>query len=81
LICHIKFEDKKNVLIGIVLITGFGLTFCTSFKKQPTFSQIESGFKTIPDLVQTSVYWYWLSENISKEGVVNDLQAMKRVGG
>ncbi len=45
-----------------------------------TLSQIESGFMTIPDSVQTSVYWYWLSDNISKEGVIKDLRAMKRAG-
>jgi hypothetical protein len=32
------------------------------------------------DSVQTSIYWYWLSDNISKEGVVKDLHAMKKVG-
>src|SRR5690606_34553857 len=36
--------------------------------------------KTPPDSIQTSVYWYWISGNISKEGVVKDLEAMKAVG-
>jgi hypothetical protein len=44
------------------------------------FKSIETGFITVPDDIQTSVYWYWLSDNISKEGVVKDLEAMKRVG-
>ncbi|MEO7211342.1 glycosyl hydrolase [Mucilaginibacter sp.] len=44
------------------------------------FKAIETGFITIPDSVQTSVYWYWISGNISKEGVVKDLEAMKKVG-
>ncbi|HEY9533698.1 MAG TPA: glycosyl hydrolase [Mucilaginibacter sp.] len=46
----------------------------------PNFKSIETGFITVPDNIQTSVYWYWLSDNISKEGVVKDLEAMKRVG-
>src|SRR5690606_2931896 len=33
-----------------------------------------------PDSIQTSVYWYWISDNLSKEGVINDLHAMKKVG-
>jgi hypothetical protein len=41
---------------------------------------LETGFYTIPDSIQTSVYWYWVSGNISNEGVVKDLEAMKRVG-
>ncbi len=43
-------------------------------------SNLEKSFKIPPDTVQTSTYWYWMSDNISKEGVVKDLQAMKRVG-
>jgi len=44
------------------------------------FKAVETGFINIPDSVQTSVYWYWISGNISKEGVVKDLEAMKKVG-
>lgn len=44
------------------------------------FKAVETGFISIPDAVQTSVYWYWISGNISKEGVVKDLEAMKKVG-
>ncbi|MES2807506.1 MAG: glycosyl hydrolase, partial [Bacteroidota bacterium] len=44
------------------------------------FKSIETGFITVPDDIQTSVYWYWLSDNISKEGVIKDLEAMKKVG-
>ena len=41
---------------------------------------LESGFTNPPDSIQTSVYWYWISDNISKEGVVRDLQSMKKAG-
>ena len=41
---------------------------------------LQKGFKEIPDSVQTAAYWYWMNDNISKEGVVKDLQAMKAVG-
>ena len=30
--------------------------------------------------IQTSVYWYWISGNVSKDGVVADLESMKRIG-
>ena len=33
-----------------------------------------------PASVRTGAYWYWLSGNFSKEGVVKDLEAMKRAG-
>jgi hypothetical protein len=41
---------------------------------------LESAFITAPDSIQTSVYWYWLSGNVSKKGVIRDLEAMKKVG-
>jgi hypothetical protein len=44
------------------------------------FKAIETGFITAPDSIQTSCYWYWLSDNISKEGVIKDLESMKKVG-
>lgn len=48
--------------------------------QQPSIAAIEKTFSNIPDSIQTGVYWYWLSDNISKEGVVKDLQAMKQAG-
>ncbi|MDR0814219.1 MAG: glycoside hydrolase family 2, partial [Bacteroidales bacterium] len=41
---------------------------------------LESQFVTPPETIQTGVYWYWISDHISKEGVTNDLLAMKRAG-
>ncbi|MDD4031492.1 MAG: glycosyl hydrolase, partial [Bacteroidales bacterium] len=45
-----------------------------------TSDQLQTGFITPPDSIRTSVYWYWISNNISKEGTVNDLHAMKKAG-
>lgn len=78
-----KFPPMTTGFILLAAITIFGIVqdvHAVSPKIKTTFLQIESGFKTIPDSIQTSVYWYWMSDNISKEGVVKDLQAMKRVG-
>ncbi|MBK0378730.1 glycoside hydrolase family 2 [Mucilaginibacter sp. SD-g] len=41
---------------------------------------LETGFMTAPDSIQTSVYWYWISDNVSKRGVIHDLESMKKVG-
>lgn len=49
-------------------------------KNATTFAELEKGFIAVPDSIQTSVYWYWLSDNISKDGVIKDLEAMKKVG-
>ena len=42
--------------------------------------RLKDGFRTPPDSIRTGVYWYWINNNISKEGVVKDLEAMKKVG-
>lgn len=42
--------------------------------------QLQREFITPPQSIKTSVYWYWMCGNISKEGVVKDLEAMKKVG-
>ena len=43
-------------------------------------SSLEDGFRRPPVQTKPSVYWYWISDNISKEGVTRDLEAMARVG-
>lgn len=45
-----------------------------------SFEKIETGFRQVPDDVRIAVYWYWISDNISKEGVIKDLEAMKAAG-
>ena len=42
--------------------------------------EMERDFQNPPEEVQTAVYWYWISGNISKEGVIADLHAMKQAG-
>jgi hypothetical protein len=54
---------------------------CLSCHKQSSsLASVEKGFREIPDSVRIGCYWYWLSDNISKEGVINDLHAMKKAG-
>lgn len=40
----------------------------------------EQGFANPPDSSKPWCYWYWISDNISKEGITRDLEAMARVG-
>ena len=68
-------------LIYITFLIACCLVSCGD-KQQTSASmnEIEANFKNIPASVQTSVYWYWINGNISKEGVVKDLHAMKEAG-
>ena len=49
------------------------------FGPNESFKKIEKVFKK-PDDMKLAVYWYWVNDHISKEGVVKDLEAMKQVG-
>ncbi len=73
---------KKRIFNLVTIVMAF--TFCASqcSEEKPALSpeSLESGFVTPPDSIQTSVYWYWISDHLSKEGVVKDLHAMKEVG-
>lgn len=80
-----SFIKPKGIVFFCLV---FFLIACTAQKptekskitSPPVESSLERGFKNTPDSIQTSVYWYWLSDNISKEGVVKDLYAMKSQG-
>ncbi len=61
----------------IISLVSLLFAFINVNAQQPT---LQSRFIHPADTVQTSIYWYWISDNISKDGVIKDLQAMKSVG-
>lgn len=62
-----------SILIGV-------LSACSNIEKMPSITTVEEGFRKVPDSIRIGCYWYWLSDNISKEGVIKDLHAMKKAG-
>jgi hypothetical protein len=61
---------KTFILTSIVLL----MSGCNSNDR------LADDFASPPESMTTGVYWYWMSDNISKEGVVKDLHAMKKAG-
>ena len=45
-----------------------------------SWTDLESGFRNVPDSIRLAVYWYWISDHLSVEGVQKDLEAMKSAG-
>ncbi len=43
-------------------------------------SDWERGFLDPPPETKPSVYWYWISDNISRQGITDDLESMARAG-
>lgn len=62
----------------LLIITISSILYCSVCFSQTTM--LDEEFVKPPESVQTSVYWYWMCGNISKEGVIKDLEEMKRVG-
>ena len=41
---------------------------------------LSEGFLSPPDSIKTGVFWYWMNGNVSKDGVIADLEAMSEAG-
>ncbi|RYF98527.1 MAG: hypothetical protein EOO02_18730, partial [Chitinophagaceae bacterium] len=66
---------STSLLTTAILLITFTLPAQTA-----NFSSLQKGFLSPPDSVKPSVYWYWMSDNISREGVIKDLTAMDSIG-
>jgi hypothetical protein len=79
---------KDRLLIGysfLIIVVFFMLSYgCNPSKnavgkagKQDDFA---TAFATPQDTLKPWVYYYWISNNISKEGITKDLEAMAKIG-
>ena len=70
------FERQLKFSFHYLLFTVIASVFvqCMAQNKMGT------EFKNSPSSVQTGTYWYWIESNISREGVIKDLEAMKAAG-
>ncbi|RNC63818.1 glycosyl hydrolase [Proteiniphilum sp. X52] len=73
-------KNRIHFLLITILIIGLSCSRSSNDTSKQLSDALESRFITPPDSIQTSVYWYWISDNISKEGAVKDLHAMKEAG-
>lgn len=60
--------------------TLFTVIAATTLQSRATADPLESGFANPPAKAAPWCYYYWISDNISKEGITKDLEAMKRIG-
>lgn len=68
-----------NVLVLFCVMMFSTLTLSAQNKEDAELS-FESVFDKPPKSTRPHVYWYWVSNNISKEGIRKDLEAMARIG-
>lgn len=71
-----------NLLTSITLASAACLVpmGCSDSKSSVSITTVEENFLNPPDSIRIAAYWYWLNDNLSPEGAVKDLQAMKKAG-
>ena len=62
-------------LLTLCLLTLASLTSCTS-----ETDRMEAGFRTPPAESRPRVWWHWEDGNVTKDGIVKDLEWMHRIG-
>jgi hypothetical protein len=73
--------NKILPLAKLVLISIIMVQCAEPIKNQDTgFEDIQSGFISPTDDNTLWCYWYWIGDDISKEGITKDLEAMKKAG-
>ncbi len=71
-----KMISNPLLYLLIILIVFVQCTEPTE-NSQANFDRIVSDFKTPTDENTLWCYWYWIGDDISKEGITKDLEAMK----
>jgi hypothetical protein len=62
-------------LAGVAMLLGAG-----SALTQSTTDPLKSGFENLPNRPRPRMWWHWMNENITKEGIGLDLEWMHSVG-
>lgn len=65
---------KRTVLSVLFALFAYSLAFSSGGDK------LFRAFQTAKSEQKVAVYWYWISDNISVQGVEHDLEAMKKAG-
>ncbi|MDR1757930.1 MAG: hypothetical protein LBR51_03065 [Bacteroidales bacterium] len=77
-----KLQIRKEVVVVFcAFFLASHLIFAQHFSADlSSFSRMEDGFKSPPDSLKPGVYWYWLNEHVSREGITADLEALHAIG-
>jgi len=69
-----------NRFLTMAVAAGIGIAGARGASARASRDTLEAGFRAPPDATKPWCYWYWISDNISKEGITRDLEAMRRAG-
>ncbi len=75
-----NIKQNINILLLLLVAILFSKIAVAQKYKTGNWENMENIFTNAPDSIKTSVYWYWMQDNISKEGVIEDLKSMQKAG-
>ena len=79
-----EVKTIKNRIANFIILSFIVLVVVNCTNKDEISSEeyqkIQTGFITPNDSNTVWCYWYWIGDDISKEGITKDLEAMKDVG-
>lgn len=65
---------RRTILLMLAFVVSYTSALSSSGDK------LLKDFQNYSEDQRVAVYWYWISDNISVEGVEHDLEAMKKAG-
>ena len=66
--------------VGAVVVPSLPIGTAEATTGQIASDPLERAFQAPPDSAKVRVWWHWMSGNVTKEGITQDLEWMKRVG-
>ncbi len=79
---QLNYVRIRCLSIGFILLALSGILVGNELPKRDSDKRnvLQQGFITPPDSVRPGVYWYFMDGNISRKGMTDDLEAMKKAG-
>lgn len=73
---------RRTTILALLFLATLTFVQCaqTDKNQQASYNKIQSEFITPTDDNTLWCYWYWIGDDISKEGITKDLEAMKAAG-
>ena len=74
-----KIKKQVNISLTIMALVLLFTSPCDAQKEQERNS-LKSGFSNPPSASRPFTWWHWMAGAVTKEGIIKDLQEMKKVG-
>ena len=74
------FLKRAAAAAGLAVVPPHFQSWALGNVQVANADELEEGFASPPEATKPWVYWYWINDNVSREGITRDLEAMAQVG-